>query len=62
MTKEDLKNLNKGDLVKGKSSGKTFIVFIVDYKYGSRLTAVETVDITNPDEWDLIFKADYKKQ
>ncbi len=58
MTKEDLKNLNTGDIVKHKSINEPIVVTA---NYGRRVTAVQTHDLTNPDEWELVLKANYKK-
>lgn len=47
----DFKNLKVGDLVRGRSSKQ---VYVVTGNYGNRVTAVETVDLTNPIEWEKI--------
>jgi len=57
MTPEQMKNLEPGDIVRGKLSGYGYIVTA---NYGERVTAVRTVDITNPDEWDIITPSDDK--
>jgi hypothetical protein len=54
MTKDELKNLRYGDLVRSKASGASYIVTA---NYGGRVTAVRTADLTNPDEWELVQKA-----
>lgn len=54
MTKEEMKNLGQGDIVRGRMSSNAFVVMS---NYGERVTAVRMVDITNPDEWELIAKA-----
>lgn len=51
MTEEDFKGLKPGTIVRGKSSG---LSYVVTGNYGGRATAVRTVDLTNPDEWDVI--------
>lgn len=43
--------LSPGDIVRGKLSERTFVVTA---NYGGRVTAVDSVDITNPNEWDLL--------
>ena len=53
MTKEQLKNLKAGDIVRGKLSGDTFIVVRCD---GERATGVRVIEISQPDEWDLVAK------
>ena len=54
MQPEDLKSLTTGDIVRS-ADGATYIVTA---NYGDRVTAVRTVDITNPSEWDLVLKAE----
>ena len=54
MTEQELQNLCAGDLVMGKTSGQ---VFIVTANCGSRVTAVQTADLTNAGEWQLIQKS-----
>lgn len=54
MTKTNFNNLNRGDQVKHKGDGN---YYIVTANYGDRITAVKTVDLTNPSEWDLVCKA-----
>lgn len=51
MTKDEMRALREGDIVRGKSSG---MAFIITGNYGERLTAVRSVDITNPDEWEKV--------
>jgi hypothetical protein len=53
MTEGEFKNLREGDIVQSKASGKAYIV---TENFHNRVTAIRTVDITNPDEWDLIVK------
>lgn len=57
MTPEQFSSLKTGDIVRGKSSTTACIVTA---KYADRATAVDTFDITNPDEWDLIFIANHQ--
>lgn len=54
MTIEEMKSLKRGDIVKLKSDSRTFVV---TENYGKRVTAVATVDITNPPEWEVVLKA-----
>ncbi len=44
----DLNQLKRGDIVKHKSGHRSYIV---TSNYGDRVTAVDTVDITNSFEW-----------
>jgi hypothetical protein len=54
MTQDQLKALRPGDIVQGKASME---IFVVTANYGDRVTAVKTVDITNPAEWNLVWKS-----
>ena len=54
MTNEEFAALKEGDIVRGKSSG---MAYVVTGNYGSHVVAVRTVDMTNPDEFDLVQKA-----
>lgn len=51
MTNEEFQNLREGDIVQAKASGMGYIIV---GKYKDRAIAVRTVEITNPDEWELI--------
>jgi len=68
MNAYELVNLTTGDIIKHKSADNTLESwmknsYVVTANYGSRVTAVRTVDITNPGEWDLIAKsALYQKE
>lgn len=57
MTPEEFKNLSRGDIVRGKKSGESFLV---DSNYMGRATAVRTADLTNPSEWILVLRAQYE--
>jgi hypothetical protein len=50
MSKKDLEDLKVGDIVRGKLSK---ISFLVTGNYGGRVTAVKTVDLTSPDNWEV---------
>lgn len=56
MTNDQFKKLNRGDIIKGAYTGN---VFIVTDNYGGRVTAVQTADVTNPTEWELVAKASF---
>src|SRR5688500_16908165 len=58
MKEEQFMNLNTGDIIKHKSSESTYVVTA---NYGSRVTAVRTVDLTNPNEWELVLSAKHVK-
>lgn len=55
MKEEDFKKLQIGDIVKGQFSGE---IFVVTGNYGSHITAVKSVDMTHPQDWELIRKAE----
>lgn len=55
MTTEEMKHLERGDIVKPHGDSRTFVV---TGNYGGRVTAVATVDITNPPEWEVVLKAE----
>jgi hypothetical protein len=57
MTREDLRQLNTGDIVRSSYKDRTYTVTA---NYGTRVTAVDTVDITNHDEWTLVAKASHQ--
>jgi len=46
-----LAQLQTGDVVRGRLSGK---VYVVTANYGDHVTAVQTADITNPPEWEVL--------
>ena len=54
MTKEEFLNLKTGDIVRGKLSGMAFVV--TGNCKPHHVTAVRSVDITSPEDWDLICK------
>jgi hypothetical protein len=51
MTSEEFSALTPGQIVKSAFNG---LAYIVTGNYGDRVTAVRTVDLTNPDEWTLV--------
>lgn len=55
MTKKQFKSLSRGDIVRHKRGLSSFVV---DKNFGAdHVTALLSVELTNPDEWDLLFKA-----
>ena len=50
---KSVKELKEGDIIlhKGNTSGPAYIVTGC---YGNRVTAVRTVDVTNPGEWMVL--------
>ena len=53
MTEEEFKKLGVGDALMHVTGGHSVIV---TGNYGDHVTAVRTVDVTNPDEWRIIRK------
>jgi hypothetical protein len=51
MKYNDMLKLGRGDLVAHASSGE---IYVVTDNLGRRVTAVRTVDITNPHEWEKV--------
>ncbi len=56
---KQLYELQRGDIVRGKSSGT---VYVVIGNYGSHVTAAVTADITNPKEWEVFRQKDSPDQ
>ena len=54
MTEDDLKALEPGDIV-ARVIDRTQ-TYIVTANYGDRITAVRSVDLTNPVEWVITSK------
>jgi hypothetical protein len=44
-------DLRVGDIIRGKASGDSYVVTAI---YGDRATAVRTMDVTNPAEWERV--------
>ena len=51
----DLENLQPGDTVEHISTKQ---IYIVTANYWNRVTAVQTVDVTNPVEWKIVSKVE----
>jgi len=58
INKKSFSKLSRGDIVKHIGDIETFVV---TSNYGKRVTATTTVDMTNPNEWELVLKAKYNK-
>jgi hypothetical protein len=54
MTNEEFKHLREGDIVRAKASGISYVICV---NYGRHVSAVRTIDITNPEDFDVIEKA-----
>ena len=50
MTSEEMRDLERGDIVRIKGSG---ISFVVDGNYDSHVIVVRTMEMTNPSEWEI---------
>ncbi len=48
-----ISELKRGDLIRHRSPDSV-ASYIVDGVYGDRATAVRTIDITNPSEWEVM--------
>jgi hypothetical protein len=57
MTESEFLALDIGDIIRNEGDAKGYVV---TGNYRGRVTAVKTVDATNPDEWILVSKATYK--
>lgn len=51
MNRENLSLLKRGDLVRHKHDHRAYVV---TGNYGNHVTAVSSVDMTNPSEWDRV--------
>lgn len=51
MTPEQFRALKTGDTVRHDHSA---VAYVVTANYGDRVTAVRSVDMTNPKEWTVI--------
>jgi hypothetical protein len=58
MNKTEFQALMPGDIVKSVMSCERFMV---SSNYGDRATAVNTKDLTNPAEWELVAKANIQR-
>ena len=52
MSPKQFKELKHGDIIRHKQPAS--VPFTVHANYGDRVTAVRTMDATNPAEWDLV--------
>jgi hypothetical protein len=46
----DFSKINAGDIIKHKADHRKYIVTA---NFGNRITAVKTIDATNPIEWEV---------
>ncbi|HLO91555.1 MAG TPA: hypothetical protein VK172_10365 [Lentimicrobium sp.] len=54
----DLSELERGDVICNLGSGNSYVV---DANYGDTVTAVDTVQVSNPIEWVVMRKAEINK-
>ena len=57
MTIEQFWNLQTGDIIRHVNDSDSYLVTA---NYGNHITAVKIADATNPAEWVLVLKANYK--
>jgi len=57
MTRQEFNDLKVGDLVRHKSRAGRMVTLVVTGHYGDHVTAIDTHDLTNPGEWDVVSKA-----
>lgn len=66
MTRNEFETLGRGDVIRLHEESHEYYektrTYVVMANYGNRVTAVRTVDVTNPAEWDLVYKANYNKE
>jgi hypothetical protein len=55
----DLATLDVGDIIRHACDHQTYVV---TSNYGDRVTAVQTVDVTNPIEWVLVSKVTQREK
>ncbi|WP_026463503.1 hypothetical protein [Adhaeribacter aquaticus] len=48
---DEIKKLKRGNVVRNRGNKNSYVV---DANYGDRVTAICSVDITNPDEWEVL--------
>ena len=46
-----LRDLRRGNIVRHRTGGPTYVV---NTNFGQRVTAVASIDITNPEEWEVL--------
>jgi major membrane immunogen (membrane-anchored lipoprotein) len=56
MEREALDNLQVGDLIRHASDGQAYVVM---GNFGNHVTAARVMDVTNPDEWEVVSTADH---
>lgn len=56
MTEKEFNDLTIGDIVRHKTGADGYVITSSN---GRNITAVRTIDIANPIEWDLILKSNH---
>lgn len=59
MTKTEFERLQPGQIIQHKKDNKW--VFIVHQNFGERLTAVRTIEVRDPENWDMVTKVQVEK-
>ena len=52
MTEKEMKSLQRGDVIRHKSSGSK--CYVVTQNLGNHVVAVDSVDMTNAIEWEIV--------
>lgn len=60
MKAQELKRLQRGDIVRSKVTGESFIV--IDRGHGGEVIAIRDVTITNLREWEIVTQHDWSKR
>jgi hypothetical protein len=55
MSETEFQHLQPGDIIVSVFSGQPYLVAA---NYGTRVTAVQTADVTNASEWTLVRKSE----
>lgn len=50
-TEKELFSLRRGDIIRSVASGNSYVIV---YSTGRSMIGIDTVDITNPDEWEAV--------
>lgn len=60
MTKNEFEHLKPGQMVQNKKDNKW--AFIVQQNFGTRVTATRTIEINNPEDWDVVTEVKHKEE
>jgi len=59
VTKNEFERLQPGQIIQNKKDNKWS--FIVHQNFGERLTAVRTIEVRDPENWDIVTKIQMEK-